>query len=473
MSKAATLTVFAVLAGLVVLPTAAHASSHREAPFITRLPKLDSSDFYLFNSYESGRTGYVTMIANYLPLQDAYGGPNYFQLDPAARYNLNIDNNGDGQADLTFRFHFENTRRDIAVPVGPEGMTRNVAIPLINAGQIVAGNNAALNVLETYTVEVVRPGRPSQLLRNQTNGSTLFTKPVDNIGNKSLPDYAGYAAQYVYNVVIPGCSAPGRLFVGQRKDSFVVNLGEVFDLVNVTNPLGPVDAEADDLADKNVTSLILEAPASCLTAGTDPVIGAWTSAEEPVGPGERRFVQRSRLANPLFNELVIGLKDKDTYNATPPAEDARFGEYVDFPTVPALLEILFGAAGVKAPTAFPRTDLRAVFLSGIAGLNQPQTLARPAEVMRLNTSIPPKSAAQQSNLGALAGDLAGYPNGRRPGDDVVDITLRAAMGALLPPEQAPSGNLPFTDGAVVSAAFFDERFPYLKTPIPGSPNATP
>lgn len=267
------------------------------------------------------------------------------------------------------------------------------------------------------------------------------------------------------------------MFVGQRKEGFVVNLGEIFDLVN-TNPLGPVDGEANTIDDKNITSLALKIPAACLT-GTrnNTIIRAWTTADklQPVALPESgntspatgdNWVQVSRLGNPLVNEVVIGVKDKDRFNASRPTNDAQFAQDVTNPTLPALLEIL---SGVRAPQAFPRSDLVSVFLTGVEGLNKPAQV-RPAEMLRLNTGIPPVAPARQKNLGVLAGDLAGFPNGRRPGDDVVDIALRATMGVLLDANKAPDGNLPYTDGAYVDARMFDNAFPYLTTPIPGSPN---
>jgi hypothetical protein len=454
----------------VALPFTTSASSHREAPGITEKPKVDGTDFYMFRSYEPGREGFVTLVADYLPLQDPYGGPNYFTLDPDARYEIKVDNDGDAREDLTFRFRFRNRNRNISLPIGAPGKQLSVPVPVINVGPITAADNSALNVVESYTVEVVR-GADSRFLRNAATGAFSFEKPVDNIGNKSLPEYEAYAASRTYDVKIPGCS-DGRLFVGQRKDPFVVNLGEVFDLVNVTNPLGPVDAETDDLADKNVTSLILEVPIPCLTSKRTPVIGAWTTASLP-REGQNlldEWVQVSRLSAPLVNEVVIGLKDKDRFNASEPKNDAQFAAYVTNPTLPAILEILFGAAGVKAPTLFPRADLVAAFLTGVPGLNANGSVA---EMLRLNTSIPPKPAAAQSNLGVIGGDNSGFPNGRRPGDDVVDIELRVAMGKLLPLANAPSGQLPFTDGALVDASRFSSTFPYLRTPLPGSPNDTP
>ena len=181
-------------------------------------------------------------------------------------------------------------------------------------------------------------------------------------------------------------------------------------------------------------------------------------------------MQVSRLANPLVNEVAIGLPDKDLFNASHPKDDAQFLKYVTNPTLPELLEILFFDAGVRAPNLFPRNDMVQVFLTGVPGLNADGSVG---EMMRLNTLVAPVPRDQQNNLGVIGGDLAGYPNGRRPGDDTVDISLRAVMGVLLTPDVAPSGQLPFTDGALQNAAMFDDAFPYLTTPIAGSPNDTP
>mgnify|MGYP000181424006 CR=1 FL=1 len=480
-----------MLASTALVP-AAQASSHREAPFITRHPKVDATDFYLFRSYEQGRANFVTLIANYQPLQDAYGGPNYFSMDPDALYEIHVDNNGDANEDITFQFRFKNTLVDQKIGSGDK-MT---SIPLMNLPPS-GPTTPTLNVNETYSVTVVRGLRRGnnssrQLVTNVAGNSSTFTKPVDNIGTKSIPDYNGYAAKYLYNVNIPGCSTPARLFVGQRKDSFVVNLGETFDLVNVTNPLGSESAESDSLADKNVTTLALEVASSCLTNGTEKVIGAWTSASLRQArllnpkPGSNTttasreggpWSQVSRLGMPLVNEVVIGLKDKDKFNASKPIDDGQFAGYVTNPALPELLEALFSTA---APNNFPRTDLVTAFLTGVPGVNKPANVVG-SEMQRLNTAdIAPIPAGMQSRLGVVGGDAAGFPNGRRPGDDVVDIELRVAMGLLCHanlgvcvPGDAPSGTLAFTDGALQNAGQFDESFPYLKSPIPGSPNTTP
>lgn len=468
------------------LAGAARASSHREAPFLTKNPKVDATDFYMFRSYEPGREDYVTLIANYLPLQDPYGGPNYFTLDPDALYEIHVDNDGDAVEDITFQFRFTNALQDFKLPIGPVGNQKLNSIPLVQRGGISAGDVTNLNQLESYSLKVVfgdrRTGTVSPVSDALTN-ATSFQKPVDNIGNKTLADYATYAAGFVREIRLPDDSI-GRVFVGQRKDPFVVNLGEIFDLVNFV-PLGDPAAQTDDLADANVTSLILEVPIGFLV-GPDAVIGAWTSASvrqaRVVNPAPRSavdnkvtveggaFTQVSRLGMPLVNEVVIGIKDKDRFNASEPKDDAQFADYVTHPTFPALIEILFSGAGVQAPTLFPRTDLVSVFLTGVTGLNQPVGV-QGAEMLRLNTMTLPTPAALQHRLGVLGGDLAGFPNGRRPGDDVVDSALRVVMGVLLPVGDAPSGQLDYTDGAFVDATAFDAVFPYLKTPLSGSPSA--
>ena len=480
----------AALAGAAMLAAGpAHASSHREAPGITKMPKVDGSDFYMFNSYETGRAGYVTFIANYAPLQDAYGGPNFFTLDPDATYDIHVDNAGNGVPSLTFQFRVRQAFKNISLPVG--GQT--VSVPFVNVGQISAGpgGDASQNVEESYTIQVLQGSlaSPANLgfATDAASGSSRFGKPIDNIGNKSVPNYHDYAASFIHTINIPGCSATGRVFVGQRHDGFAVNLGEIFDLVNIANPLGDRNAEPNTLADKNVTTFALEVPASCLVSKTSTVIGGWTTAWLPqdralsTAPDFRDanqsgpLVQVSRLGAPLVNEVVIGLADKNKFNASQPSGDAQFAAYVTNPTLPAVLQLLFGAAGVQAPTNFPRKDLVAAFLTGVGGLNQ---LGGPAEELRLNTATPPVAPAQQNNLGVLGGDNAGFPNGRRPGDDVVDIELRAAMGVLCVafpgiycnPSDAPSGALPFTDGTLNDVSQFDTTFPYLQDPFPGSPN---
>ena len=470
LQKSSALVALAATVGATAL-----ASSHREAPLITATPKIDASDFYLFNSYETGRSNHVTVVANYLPLQDAYGGPNYFQLDTNALYEIHVDNSGDGIEDLTFQFRFQNTPRAFALPVGPEGNRRTNSVPVLAVGPITAADQSALLVDQTYTVSLIqgprRSGTDTPLMHS---GGAVFTKPQDNVGEKTFPDYDAYAAAYVYEIALPGTTNKAKLFVGQKKDPFVVNLGETFDLVNIsTSPLGPVDANKDSLRYKNVTALILELPKDFLRGSGEKggIIGAWTTASVVRDGATNQF---SRLGMPLVNEVVIGVKDKDKFNASEPKDDlANFADYVTHPTLPAIIELLYGGAGAVAPTLFPRTDLVAAFVTGVDGLN---ANGAAAEMVRLNMDIPAAPKAAQNNLGVIAGDNAGFPNGRRPGDDVVDIALRVAMGKLIKlglfgtPEQAPAGDAPFTDGATVNASMFLDRFPYLNPPIPGSPN---
>ena len=518
--------VVVAIAALCSLPAVtAQASSHREAPSITATPKVDGTDFYMFNSYETGRAGFVTLVANYQPLQDAYGGPNYFKLDPNALYEIHIDNVGDGKEHITFQFRFNNALKGTTLPIGGTA----VAIPLTQSGQVSAPNAAALNVNESFTVDIVRGDRRTgtrAAVTNVAGGSATFAKPSNNIGTKTIPDYAGYAAQHVYNITIPGCTGPGKLFVGQRKDPFAVNLGAIFDLVNVPSAafvLDPTnkDAGTDDLKYKNVTALELEVPTSCLTAGGDPVIGGWTTASlrqgsllsnaPKAGYGTAAIVggawtQVSRLGHPLINELIIGLPDKDRFNGSKPYQDGLptgFGTYVTNPTLPALIEIALATPNI-APKNFPRTDLVTTFLTGIPGVTQPKAFTNTpatgvaAEMLRLNTGIPATAEASQNRLGLLGGllagpggDLAGYPNGRRPNDDVVDISLVAAMGGLCQangtantyklgatcnPSNVPLGTMSYNlhDGVdqagpkVKAAGPLLPGFPYLGTPLPGA-----
>ena len=489
---------------VAAMAPAAWASSHREAPAIAMNPSVDATDLYMFRSYETGRAAYVTILANYMPFQDPQGGPNFYMFNPNALYEIHIDNTGDGVEDLTFQFRFSNTSKATALTVGG----KSVKIPLIDSGPIAGVNPAALNVRETYTLDVVRGTRRGGTRASVTNAAggttpTVFDKPVDNIGDKtfgSTTGYAAYANLHVYDITIPGCATAGKVFVGQRKEPFYIAVGKIFDLFNF-NPLGPeVGGNNNDLEAKNVSTLALELPITCLTAGTDPVIGAYTTASLRQGrllngsPGTGlnkasreggAWTQVSRLGMPLVNEVVIGIDDKDRFNASKPKDDAaNFADYVTNPVLPALIQSLFPAA--VAPTNFPRTDLVTVFLKGIKGVNQPTPAPTVlAEMMRLNTSIAPVAIGAQNALGVAAGDNAGFPNGRRPGDDVVDLSLRVAMGALCvltgatdtlqvgcKPSDAPAGGLALTDGVRKTSINYGATFPYLTTPLPGNFNPT-
>ena len=450
---------------LLVVATGAIASSHREAPGITNSPKVDGTDFYMFRSYEGvaangagGRSDYVTLLANYQPLQAPYGGPNYFQMDPNALYEINIDNNGDAVEDVTFQFRFKNTLKSIALPIGAS----SVPIPLIQAGAVSNLNDANLNVNETYEVKVVRGERRKSAgaAVTKTGGGATFEKPVDNIGTKTIADYPAYAAKHIHTVTIPGCPAgkdQGKVFVGQRQEGFAVNLGPVFDLVNAPAAvlLDPANKDAAGMGGKNViqksnvTTIAMEVHKDCLTSAGESVIGGWTTGSlrqarlyngKP-GSGNNdstkqggAWVQVSRLGNPLVNELVIGLPDKDKFNASSPKDDGQFLTYVSNPTLPALLSTVLGAD--VAPKNLPRTDLLTTFLTGITGVNKPAN-PKASEMLRLNTAVAAVPFAAQNRLGVAGNaltpggtDNAGFPNGRRPKDDVVDIALVAMVGGL-------------------------------------------
>lgn len=502
----------ALLAAMALCVSAsAVASSHREAPSITKTPKVDATDLYMFNSYESGREDYVTIIANYQPFQDPFGGPNYFSLDDDALYEIHIDNNGDAVEDITFQFDFTQDLKSIEIDSDGDPSTPNVAVPLVNIGD--ASNPDNLQTSESYKVTMVKGDRRSGE-RKQLGGT--YKKPYDYIGTKSFADYPSYAKGFIKTLDLGSCGQ-GKVFVGQRAESFAIDVGGIFDLINL-NPLGARDGGKNALANKNITSIAMEVPKACLVNttkvdlgnnknGIDPVIGAWTTASVRqatlVNPSPASgisttakkggaWTQVSRLGMPLVNEVVIGLKDKDKFNASEPKDDvANFAPYVFYPTLPALIQTLYPSA--PAPTNFPRQDLVTAFLTGVPTINKPANKeVVPADMLRLNTSTPAVAAANQNDLGVISiipgqtdgqpsannKDTAGFPNGRRPGDDVTDITLRVAMGALchagLPadvtcvPKDAKAGQALFTDGVIKTATKFDSVFPYLNTPFPGA-----
>jgi len=507
------------------------ASSHSEAPGTSKQPNADISDFYMFQCYEPGREDYTCFIVNTIPLQHPYGGPNYYSLSDQHFFEIYIDNDGDAEEEITFQFYFGNSAggSNANVPyqeedpdcdlstgksargampkalykTAPGGITvpvdgKNVPIALKTAGSITRNNQGALNWHEWYYINYIEGDRTYGDVTEITEASSnnkQFTKPFDNAGTKTFPEgYEDYASQYQYNIDIPNCGIDGRVFVGQRNDPFYISLGPIFDLVNFIPIPGldglsvPEDQNNNDLKNTNVASIVLEVPTECIVkSGEGGVIGAWAGVrkllhrENDHVPGK----QVTRLANPLVNELLVPLLYKNHYNSIEPIEDEGFtDEYIKYPSFPEILNILFletvnslpGNNFVTlAPTNFPRDDLVAVFLTGVGTINQPKNV-QPADIMRLNTSIPVTPRESQSAFGVLGGDSAGYPNGRRPGDDAVDITLRAAMGALCwvpnlgfcTEAQASVGNVQFTDGSPVSARDFGNAFPYLNPPVPGS-----
>jgi hypothetical protein len=428
------------------------ASSHREAPLISQDPLADNTDVYAFVSPASPDK--VTLIANFIPLELPASGPNFWKFDDNVLYEIMVDNDADAVEDVTFQFRF---RTEV----------RSQDTFLYNTGQITSLDDADWNVRQFYSVSRVlgprRVGRPEVLAQN------LPTPPV-NVGIRSIPDYASLAAAAVRP--LPNGM---QVFAGQRDEGFYVNLG-VFDLLGVP----PADNDTpDSTAGLNVHTLAIELPIASLTAnGSRPsnpgdpfaVIGVWSTASRPSvtvrnGAEEQqnnRYVQVSRLGQPLVNEVVIPLALKNTFNAIPPTEDTAALPFVLDPEVPRLLQLLFG---VMSPPA-PRNDLVTIFLTGIPGINQPPNV-RASEMLRLNVAIPPNP--NPSRLGVLGGDLAGFPNGRRVGDDVTDVAIRAMAGATpLTPSFNTGINAQLGDGVMGNDVPYLATFPYLGLPHPGN-----
>lgn len=441
---------FALAAG--VLSTTGSASSHREAPLISQDPLADNTDVYAFVS--PANPDKVTLISNFIPLQLPSSGPNFWKFDDNVLYEIMVDNDGDAVEDVTFQFRFRTE-------------TRNPDTFLYNTNVITSIDDADWNVRQFYSV--TRFDGPRRHGRGQLLGENIPSPPV-NVGARSIPDYASVAAQAVRTL-------PGGItvFAGQRDEGFYVNLG-VFDLLGVP----PADNNTpDSTAGLNVHSIAIEVPMTALTrngsrpiASNDPnaVIGVWSTASRPSvtvrnGLSEQlnnHFVQVSRLGQPLVNEVVIPLRLKDAFNSIPPTQDGVALPVVLDPEVPRLLQALFG---VQSPPA-PRQDLVTIFLTGIPGLNQPANV-KASEMLRLNVAIPP--SATPHRLGVLAGDLAGFPNGRRVGDDVTDIAIRAMAGATpLTPAFNMGINAQLGDGVMGNDKPYLQSFPYLAHPHSGN-----
>jgi len=428
------------------------ASSHREAPLISQDPLADNTDVYAFVS--PNHPDRVTLIANFIPFEAPYGGPNFFTFDDNVLYEILVDNDGDAVEDVTFQFRFRTE-------------TRNTNTFLYNTGTITSLDSPTFNVRQFYTVSLQEG--PRRRGRSTVIAEDLPTPPV-NVGVRSTPNYEALAAAAVRQL-------PGNIqvFAGQRDDPFFVDLN-VFDLLAVP----PVDNNNDDaLAGYNVHSIAIEVPISMLTANrarpsspADPnaVIGVWSTASRPSitvrGSGQEKhssnFVQVSRLGQPLVNEVVIPRSTKDAFNALEPTGDGAALGFVTDPEVPKLLSALFG---IQSPQA-PRNDLVAIFLTGIPGLNQPANV-KPSEMLRLNVAIAP--TLEPNPFGVLGGDFQGFPNGRRLTDDVVDIALRAmAGGTILTPGFNVSPNNALGDGVAANDKPFLPVFPYLATPHAGN-----
>lgn len=432
----------------------AQASSHREAPLITSDPKADATDLYAFVSPDRRDT--VTLIANYYPFQEPNGGPNFYPFDDNVLYEIHVDNNGDAAADITYQFRFST-------------ILANGNTSLQNLGPITSLTDPDLNVRQVYTLTKVANGQSTVL------GSNIAVPPA-NVGPKSTPNYESLSNSAIQN--LGGTQA----FAGQVDDPFFVELGGVFDLLTIRKLPGNAGGGVDGLRGYNVNTLALQVPMTDLTkdgrrpngaTDSDAVIGVWTTASRQstrVLAGSNQsfsgpWVQVSRLGAPLVNEVVIPLAQKDNFNASDPANDAQFANFVTDPELAKLLKALYNV-NVPPQGAFgsanQRDDLIAIFLTGISGLTQPQNV-KPSEELRLNLGIAPSS--NPNRMGVLGGDNQGYPNGRRLADDVTDISLRAVAGAAYPlfhsSFTADAVGVQLGDGVDYNDVPFRTTFPYM------------
>ena len=425
---------FAALASRGGSPSAAQASSHREAPLISEDPSADNTDTYAFRSPDRPDT--VSIISNYIPGEDPAAGPNWYTFSPSARYVVYADKNGDGKPDVTWRFRFKNQ--------APVAFLQNTQ--------------------QSYTVTRVE-GNSSRVV-----GNGLLTPP-DNIGPRSTPNYHSLAMAGVHDL-----SDGSKVFAGQRDDGFFGDIGAAFDLVAIRNGTGATGGGKDFFAGYAVHAISLQVPLSQLDNGGNHVVGIWSATERPVVKVKlakwkgRKFLQKttewqqvSRLGNPLINELLIPTQLKDKWNAADPDKDKQFEQYYSSPILAKLLNQLYPQFGPFQENN--RTDLVSVLLTGLKEPNLNFTGDTRADEIRLNLAIAPTAPVGQGNrLGVLGGDLAGWPNGRRLEDDVIDIAERAVGGVLI------GHSLPLGDGVDANDVPYMTSFPYQADPFSGYDN---
>ncbi|CAL9410796.1 hypothetical protein SUDANB176_01661 [Streptomyces sp. enrichment culture] len=409
-------------------PGAASASSHREAPLVSGAPQYDNTDLYAFVSPDRPDT--TTIIANWIPFEEPAGGPNFFTFAEDAQYDIHVDNNGDAQGELLFRYTFTTH-------------TKNDETFLYSTGPVTGLDDPDLNITQTYDIELLKLEDQHPVSRTKIADDVPVAP--SNVGKASMPDYGALREQAVREL-----AGGATTFAGQADDPFFLDL-RVFDLLYGGN-LSEVGN--DTLKGYNVNSLALQVPTRMITESADqPVVGVWSTTQRKNAEG--KFVQVSRLGNPLVNEVVNPLKDKDVFNASGPWEDARFLKNVTHPELPRLVEATYR---IDAPDE-PRDDLVDVFLKGVEGLNRPPHVT-PSEMLRLNTSIEP--AAEPERLGVLDGDNAGFPNGRRLTDDVIDAALQVVEGELV------GAKNDLGDAVDANDKEFGAAFPYLAAPAEGS-----
>jgi Domain of unknown function (DUF4331) len=402
-------------------PQAASASSHREAPLISQDPTADNTDLYAFVSPDKPDT--ATIVANWIPGEDPAAGPNYYTFSPTARYDIYIDKNGDAVPDTTYRFRFAN-----------------------QPSQFFLGNT-----VQSYTVTK----------NDKVIGKGLLTPP-DNIGPKSTPNYASLAAQGIHQL-----DDGTTVFAGQRDDAFFADVGAIFDLVAIRAGTGATGGGRDFLGGYGVHAIALQIPKSQLENGTNHTIGVWAATDRQKvtvekGKAKGTWVQVSRLGNPLINEVVIPTTEKDRWNSQPPSKDKQFEKYYSNPILATVLNKLYPQFGPFQDTN--RSDLVSVLGTGLQTPALNYTGPTFADELRLNLSIPPTSFDKINRLGVLGGDLAGYPNGRRLEDDVVDISERAVGGVLI------GHSLPLGDGVDANDVSNLHAFPYEAAPFSGFDN---
>jgi hypothetical protein len=470
------------------------AASHREAPLIAQDPTADNTDFYMFRSWTN--PGNVVFILNAIPLQEPGGGPNYYNFGDDVLYRINVDTNADGAEDLSYEVRFKTQLRGPLTSL--ELPLASVALPPITA--LDGAGSEGLILRQSYTVTQVRGN-----VRVNLGTQTMYAVP-SNVGPLTMPNYEALAAQGVYPL-----ANGGKVYAGQRGESFYIDLGAAFDTLNLrrTPPTLTAAEDANDavnpfgnnlLSGYNVSSIAIEVPISSVTGNANSVIGAYASTErqkvrvlsaqpgrhggslnllgpngdENADPGDNAvhggsFVQVSRLGNPLVNELVIGTGTKDRWNATDPKDEAQFLSFYQNSRLATAMNIRFG-------TNFPTTGRSDLVNALLKYPSQPQTgtcgRRDCAELLRLNLAVAPTPPAQQKRLAVLAGDNAGWPNGRRPNDDVTDIALRVVAGFLLNPAGTPAlgDGVNFNSGAEgsnLTANGIYTVFPYLPTPHDG------
>ena len=422
------LTAVLAVVGIMLMP--GHASSHREAPLLAGDPLVDSTDVYAFVSPDNPDT--VTMISSWIPFEEPAGGPNFYRFEEGTQYDINVDNDGDAVPDYIYRWVFKNE-------------TLNPNTFLYNTGPVNALDDPNLNLRQTYTLQVLFKGNVV---------ATAGPIPVlyNNVGDPSTPSFFGKGTA-INAFEHPG-GGTALTFAGQTDDPFFLDL-RVFNLLYGAN-LKQVGS--DTLRGFNVHSMAVQVPKTALrSGGSGPVVGVWATASRPAtrvlnADGSRStsgaFVQVSRLGMPLVNELVIPVGMKDRFSASKPTDDGQFLTFVQNSELASLLNLIYK---VGAPVA-QRSDLVSVFLTGVAGVNQPPN-GRPSEMLRLNTDIAPNK--RPSRLGVLDGDLAGFPTGRRLTDDVVDIAERVVAGALV------GNKVALSDGVDQNDVPFLTSFPYL------------